>query len=109
MNFTEKNSDFYLIDSTSFALQNDHLQQFGCVAFGVLTRVTRQDLCEEPNDEDCMCQWDSLTIPSTLKTCDNVVGMYLLTHAVHNFQIFGVTQEGVCINGDVVVKQRHHV
>lgn len=34
-----------LINTTTFALQNDHLQQFSCVTLRVLAWIPRQNLC----------------------------------------------------------------
>lgn len=35
-----------LVNTTTFALQNDHLQELGCMALGVLAWITCQDLCK---------------------------------------------------------------
>lgn len=42
--------DTDLVNTTTFALQNDHLQELGCMAFWVLAWITCQDLCKVKKD-----------------------------------------------------------
>lgn len=91
-----------LVNTTPFALQNDHLQQFSCVTLGVLTWIPRQNLRDDKSV--------GLRLPVDPKQRNAFRELfYLLAHAEDDLQVLGVGQQSVRVDGDVVVEKRHHI
>lgn len=72
-----------LVNSTPFALQDDDLQQLGCVALWVLTWITCQNLRGESQVNPPITR--ALTDDEPLRQ-----HFYLLAHAINDLQVFGL-------------------
>lgn len=76
-----------LVNATTFALQNDHLQELGCMAFWVLAWITCQDLREvRQSGKPQITTNVTLLLHHTYATALS----YLLAHAIDDLQVFGV-------------------
>lgn len=93
-----------LIDSTTFALQDDDLQELGGMTLGVLPWVSRQDLHQKKGFR---------TVRSVQTTNTEVSHkmnrVYLLAHAVDDLKVFGIGEQSVRVYGDIIVEQWHHI